>query len=291
MRTLISLFAFLVVIFIYNSCESENNSTNNQGFRLKFSDGSEIVEKDIVFYDSSAHLLFLKHDFAFNDSMPDFYAIVDNDTIYQGVMHLCFLSRMPLKPIFITDCYHYGNNIIEIDCYSEKDDLRNDPRIINALAEKGLLRNGLSCRIDSISINSSGNHSDVDCSITVRNHDNIAYYIPDPAKTGSLKFMYYTGGVSFYETHTHMNYFLRWTDTEPDWYILTMSDLTLLQGNSEISFTFGSSDYDKIPAGLYTAYFRFYGLQNNTSGVDLNQPGGRIWVGGVKAKIDSLVVE
>lgn len=293
MKTLNFILTFgFIFSLLLSSCESENDSNlNDSKFRLEFSDGSEITENDILFYDSSTHFLFLKKDLEFNQSISGFSVLVDNDTIYTGIMHSCMLSTPPLSPFYITDCFHYGNGILEIGFYADSIDLRNDQRIINALKNGNLLRNGLSCSIDSIKVNSFDNFSEVTCKIIITNNDKINYYILDPSKMGELDFNYYTGGLSFQNIDTKVSSFLRWSISNPDFGNLTMNDFSVLLSNSEVSYTFKSSDYYKMDNGFYNAIFRFCGTKHNTNEFDLEQDNGRIWVGDAISKIDSILVE
>ena len=293
MKTLkiILVLGIVFSLFLY-SCESSNDTNlNDSRFKVEFSNSTVITENDLLFYDSSTHFLFLKSDLDFNQSIFDFNVLVDNDTIYQGIIHSCVLSTPPPSPFFITDCFHYGKDIIEIGCYTESNDLRNDQRIINALENSNLLRHGLSCNIDSLKVNSFDNYSEATCTITIKNNDNINYYILDPKKMGELDFNYYTGGLFFQNIDTKANSFLRWSISNPDFGNITINDFSILTGGSEVTYIFKSSDYYKMDKGIYKVQFRFCGTKENTSEFDLNQKDGRIWVGDVKACIDSIIVE
>ncbi len=258
---------------------------------MEFSDGTEVCEKDLIYYDSSTHLLFLKKNLEFKQPVLGFNVLVDNDTIYQGIIHPCVLSTPPPSPFFITDCYLYGNDIIEIGCFTESNDLRNDQCIIDALENSGLLHHGLSCNIDSIKVNSFDDYSEVICTITLHNNDNINYYILDPDKMGELDFNYFTGGLFIQNIDTRVSWSLRWSISNPDWDNLTINDFSVLSGESEVTYTFKSSDYYKIDKGIYKARFRFCGTKHQTSKFNLNQDNGRIWVGDVESNIDSILVE
>jgi len=293
MKTLkiILTLGIIFSLFLY-SCESDNDTNlNDSKFKVEFSDGNVITENDLLFYDSSTHFLFLKKDFDFNQSISGFYVFVDNDTIYQGIIHSCVLSTPPLSPFFITDCFHYGNDIIEIGCYTESNDLRNDQRIINALENSGLLHHGLSCNINSIKVNSFNDFSEVICKITLKNNDNINYYILDPEKMGELDFNYFTGGLLFQNIETKVRSFLRWSISNPNFGNLTLNDFSILKSDSGVTYTFKSSDYYKMDKGIYKARFSFCGTKGNTSKFNLNQKDGRIWVGSVPSLLDNIIVE
>ena len=289
--SIISILELILSLFLI-SCDPESNiNRSDSEFKVEFSDGTLITEDNLLFYDSSTYLLFLKRDFDFNQTMSGFNVLVDNDTIYQGIIYSCALSAPPSSPYYILDCFLYDYDIIEIGCYGESNDLRNDQRIISALKNSNLLINGITCRIDSIKVNSFDDYSKVTCTITIKNNDNINYYIIDPKKMGELDFNYYTGGLSFQNIDTKVNSFLRWSISNPDFGNITINDFSILKGGSEVTYTFKSSDYYKMDKGIYKVQFRFCGTKENTSEFDLNQKDGRIWVGDVKACIDSILVE
>lgn len=288
--SIVSILELIISLFLI-SCDPESNTNRSDSeFKVEFSDSTLITEDNLLFYDSSTYLLFLKRDFDFNQSMSGFNVLVDNDTIYQGIIYSCVLSAPPPSPYYILDCFIYGYDIIEIGCYGESNDLRNDQRIISALKNSNLLLNGITCRIDSIKAISFSDYSEVTCTITIKNNDTINYYILDPQKMGELEFNYFTGGISFQNIETRVNWFLRWS-VPSDWENITINDFSILKGNSEITYTFKSSDYHKMEKGMYKAQFRFCGTKQKTSEFDLNQENGRIWVGDAEADMDSILVE
>jgi len=165
----------LLSVLFLSSCENENALNLNDGFKIEFNDGKIITGKEILFYDSSTHLIYLKNALELNQNISNFNVLIDKDTIYHGIIYSCNLSSMPPSPYFITDCFQYGNDILEVGHYGESNDLRNDPRIIDAFGNSNLLRNGISCKIDNVEIQSFENHSQVICTITIQNNDNFNY--------------------------------------------------------------------------------------------------------------------
>ena len=288
----IMLLAIIFSCLAMISCEPINDTNvKESGFRLEFSNGTVLVGNDIMFYDSSAHLLFLKKDLELKQGVTGFDVLVNNDIIYQGTIFPCYLSSRPLSHYSISDCFFYGKNVIEFNCYPDTNDLRNDPRIINSLGQSGLLHRGLSCSIDNIKVNSFDNYSAVECSITIKNNDNFNYSILDPAKMGELDFNCYTGGLNFQNINTKVSSFLRWSVPNSDWANLTMNDFSILKAGSEVKYTFKSSDYYKMEKGIYKAQFRFCGLRYSLPDFNLSQKDGWIWVGDAKSTYDNLTVE
>lgn len=283
-------FIILTIAFI-TGCDKADEPNPDPAFRIEFSDGTQITENNISYYDSSTHLLFLKTDVELGQSVSRFYVFTGNDTVYSGVIHSCLFSSMPKTPHFLTDCFHYGKNILEMGFYGNSKDLRNDPRIINALKSRNLLRNGISCTIATVEITPLENYSQVACTITLQNHDDTGYYILDPAKMGDLHFNYFTGGLILRNMETKVHYSLRWSAPYAEWDDITMDHFYFLGKNSKVTFTFQSSDYNRMEQGSYFARFSFCGPSHLTSEFDLNQPAGRIWVGTIASTFDGIIVE
>lgn len=283
------IFSLLSVLF-FTSCEEDETILDSE-FRIEFSDGTQITANNILYCDSSTHLLFLKGNLELSQSVSDFNLVVNNDTVFNGIIHSCVLSSPPPLPHYISDCFLYGNNILEIGFYGDSNDLRNDPRIINALKNRNLLRNGIGCTIDNIGINPQDNSSQVICTITLKNNDDVDYYIPDPGKMGDLHFSYFTGGLTIKNTNTKISYPLRWSVPYPEWNNISIDDLSVLKKNSTVTFTFQSSDYHKMDPGNYSARFRFCGITHHTADFNLNQENGRIWVGAIISTFNNIIVE
>jgi hypothetical protein len=286
----ISILGYLTVL-LYSSCEKSDELNLKNEFKIGFNNGKTITEEDILFYDRSTHLIYLKKDLALNQNMSDFMVSVAGDTIYQGIIYSCNLSSMPPSPYFIVDCFQYGNNILEIGYNGASNDLRNAPGIFNALENSHLLRNGLSCIIDDVEIQPFENYTKVICTVTIQNNDNFNYYILDPGKMGNLDFNYFTGGVTLQNMTTNLTYPLRWSVESATWSDVDLDDLSLLKKGSKVTYQFQSSDYDKLEPGEYSARFRFCGIKHSTPNIDLNQNNGRVWVGQILSEISNLTIE
>jgi hypothetical protein len=95
---------------ILTGCEKDETKWKSE-FKIEFSDGTLLAENNISCYDSSTHLVFLKKDFELNQSVSDFHVVINNDTVFNGVIHSCVLSSPPPLPHYIMDCFLHGNNI------------------------------------------------------------------------------------------------------------------------------------------------------------------------------------
>jgi hypothetical protein len=291
MKTYIIKPAIVILfIFLLFSCKKENNSDGDGSLKIEFSNGTIITQNDIVFYDSSTRIFFLKNNLP-DQKFTSFDVKLKNQTIYSGQHHACELSSLPKSDIYISGCFLYGSDILEIGAYQGKEPMVNDSRIIQYLESKKLLKKGISCSIKNIEVLNYPGYSKVTCKISLKNHDNNNYYIPDPAKMGESKFSYYTGGLNFYNTGTNTYSFLKWTSPVSDWYTVALNDLSVLKAGAETEIIFTSTDYHSIEKGNYRIRFVFPGLRYSTSTFDLNQSGGRIWVGESLSVLENYVLD
>lgn len=296
-KILIPLFCFLLLF----NCEGENDS----GFSIEISDGTMINEENISFYDSSTCILFLNKKLKINYVIGEppnvefskFSVFVNNDIIYQGIIYPALVAAISPVPFYISSITYptFESDIISlnyIDHYTNSLDVRNDQRIINSFERSNLLRHGISCTIDSVYVHSYINSS-VTCTFTIRNNDNVNYYIPDPSKMGAANFNNYTGGGLWLINKETNEY--HWPQTDnitSDWDNLTMDDLSILEGKSEITFTYTSLFYPKIDRGLYKGNLRFSSMyQIRPVTLPLDQFFGRVWVGYIFSKIDNLIFD
>jgi len=282
----------LVICLTLISCDKSDQALNQDtAFTIEFSDGTVITENNLLYYDSSTHLLYLKENLIYNQTPTDFTVFVDQEIMYQGIIYSSYLSSFPPQPLYILEPGLYGDNIIQIGCIDDQADKRNDSRILNALEKNGLLVHGLSCTIDSLRVTSFSDYSRVTCSVTVTNNDGVNYYILAPEKMGELNFTCYMGGVKLINEETNLRYSFRWSVSNPDYANLALNDFLLLEKNGKASFTFQSSDYSKLEAGTYRAQFRFEGVWPGTIAFELKQNSGRVWVGDISAQKEHLAVD
>ena len=287
----------LILSFILISCEREKRT----GFSIEFSDGSIISEKDINYYDSSTCIFFLRNKITLPDETgtppdviyPEFSVYLDKEKIYDGIIYPALVAAISPSPFFIPDPTA-PTDIIPIayaGFHTNTNDVRNDTRIIDYFDKSNLLHHGISCIIDSVFVNSYVDSS-VTCTFTIRNNDNVNYYIPDPIKMGAHIFNNYTGGGLSLKNKESNEYHWSIQDVSPGWDVLTMDELTLLESKGEISFTYTSSFYPKIGKGIYEGDLRFLSMYHFRSvTLTLDQENGRVWVGGLYSRIDNVIFD
>lgn len=288
-----TIFGILLIIAVA-SCEKDIKR-DIPGFSIEFSDGTIIRENDILFYDSSTCIIFLKEKLNLivgtgksTKTFTKFKVYVDNDEIYGGIIYPNMLFNMAVHSPFISSRTYpeFESDFIEIYHYV---DSANDYRIINCLNEKKLLKQGISCTIDSVYVDSYADSS-VTCILTIQNHDDINYYIIDHEKMGIMDFSCYTSGLvlinsinSDYHSPT-INYSSSGCND------LTLDDLSILEGNSKITYTYTSSYYPGFDKGTYFGQLRFQSMGYfRPITLSLDQENGRVWIGQIFVKKDEIV--
>lgn len=277
---------------IANSCDTEPDAdTGNSELTIELSDDILLKESDIEFYDSSTHTFFLKSDLLSQTPITEFKIKVNKELILGGVSHSCFLSSMPPTPYFISDCFFSGRDILTIGYYGNGENLLSDKRIINSLKESNLFRQGLSFQIVSITVIKSENQTDVLSTVTITNHDDMPYFIPDLNKMGERYYTDYTGGLSFLNINTGVSSFIKDSNSDRQRDDIRIEDLAILKANSEVTYTYKSRNYHAIPKGTYRVRASFMGIVYTATEFELNQENGRIWVGQIYSYKDAITVE
>ena len=297
---------FFVICLVIISCEPDNNLIiSDPEFSIKFSDGMVISEKDIVYYDSSTCNLFLKNNLHFkyvfgeppNVDYLKFSVFVDTDTIYQGIVYPADVAQPPPNPCFIASYsypYEYfDGDIISIrypDFYSNIIETRHNNLVINSLEKSSLLKKGITCSIDSIYL-SSQNDSIVTCVFTIKNHDVINYYIPDPVKMGFGRFSLCLGGLSLKYKEKNDDIYVKFNNLF-GWEVITIDDLSLLNGNDEVTFTYESLFNKNLNPGLFECRFYYcFLIGYGKLSIPLAQEAGRIWAGDINLVKDNMNIQ
>jgi len=86
---------FIICLIHMVSCESENDTIEKSGFNIEISDGTIITEDDILYYDSTSCIFFLKNPLyiSYKESESGnllenwFTVLVNGDTIYKGLIY------------------------------------------------------------------------------------------------------------------------------------------------------------------------------------------------------------
>ena len=70
-----------------------------------------------------------------------------------------------------------------------------------------------------------------------------------------------------------------------------MDDLSMVEGKNQITFSFLYKYNSSIPEGLYRTYLRYGNESHNPYNLSLIQKNGRIWMGVINSKIDTIKVD
>lgn len=238
---------------------------------------------DIEYYDFAAHLVYLKDPISFSKDIVGSGAhavYAGEDSIYKLENMNGYDSYMPAGPM-IWNQPLYKDYVMHIDLLrmqdpDHPDDPRADPRIVEALLKYNQFHAGLACEIVDLQINESGH---VLLELELTNEDSYDYCYLDPYKMGLELFHYFTNGLllrnSSWESFTHqieVEYPDPWDSWNPAW-------LSVIESEETVNLSIDYLEFDEIPPGDYTALFRFSGLSHQIQKEELDQVGGRIWLG------------
>jgi hypothetical protein len=291
------IFGFALSLVLL-SCEKESYNE----LLISFSNGIVLDRDDIVFYDSADCVFLLKDTISFDYitgplgmQRVNFSVSLDKDTIYTGFVYPGDGNMSsPGTYLACYEPYHvFNSNILDVE-YSiiptpGDFDPRNDERIVSFCKKNGLLRHGITVTLDSVRL-SAENDSCLITTITIMNHDNINYYLPDPEKMGSVHFSFFLGGLflsvggAYY--HPSIDYNIR------NLYKHQMRHLSILDANSKITHTYTAHYPVPFEKGLYRGRFRF-GVFRSLTTVDipLEQDDGWVWVGDKIISFRNLLIE
>ncbi|MCF8360817.1 MAG: hypothetical protein K9H26_18845 [Prolixibacteraceae bacterium] len=291
MKTNIYVFS-LFTLFLFLSCEKDIDNENSC-FSIEFSDGTVIKGNNILFYDSSTCVLFLKEKVNLNvdtgdsvNPVMEFNLYVNEEKIYGGIIWPVIFNKIPDLPYISCRSYPYfESDFMEIKHYK---DSANDYRIIECLEKNNLLKHGITCKIDTVYVNSYSDSS-VTCVLTLENLDDINYYVPDPRKMGVSRFNCYTGGLGLSDKTRDVHYSANYS-TSQGCNELSLDDLSVLKGNSKISFTYTSSYRTKFDKGTFSVKLRYESMGFfKPVTLNLNQDDGRIWIGQIFVEKENIV--
>ena len=284
MRTINSLL--VLVSFLTISCENNGNVLSD-GFCIKFDNSVVLDHNDIEYYDYSTHLIYLKNSNSFLENINGintFTVYADWSEIYSGQLLPMYSSFWPSEPVIRCPPFYYGDYIIPIEFTQMIDSLgnanpdpREDARIIEALQKYSQYHSGLSCEINSVQYSAQNN---VTIELELRNEDTFSYYYLDPDKMGVNLFHYFTNGLYIMdfanrESFTHKIEIIHpepWGTWEKDW-------LSLIRSNESKTITIRYDSFEIVTTGQYKATFTFPGLGGQVEKEDIQQDGGRIWLG------------
>lgn len=295
--------ALSIVVF---SCESEPEDYKE--LLISFSNGITLDQDDLVFYDSTECIFLLKDTINFkyrSGTDPpgieyvNFSISLDRDTIYRGIIYRAESNMQPPDPIYIA-CYEqwdsFNRNILDVKYWTipahGEFDPRNDDRLISYYKKMGILRNGITVTLDSVKI-SPENDSNLITTITIINHDNINYYLPDPFIMGSMHYNFFLGGLQVFTMGTVVSAKVDYSVVGgPESYRHKIENMSMIKGYSKVTQTYTSMYPTFFEKNSYGAYYR-YGVLRGFTTVDipLQQDKGWIWVGDKNWYIDNLLIE
>ena len=286
------------VFSIYLLAEKIEGGLPDDLASLKLQEEPWLSVEDIDYYDFSTHYIYLKEDKTSlfgrglqNQMYSDFVVVADDERCYLGRFHPLFSSQMPMTPI-ISD--YPGFELSPEDVISitypfraeSTEDLRNDPRILNALAQAGKLSLGVSVALKDVQVNSQDGITDVIYTFTVTNESDEPLYVPDPDKMGISLFHYYTGGIILYGSEIYSTVLSEYDPSvAPQSYdSWDNSWFTRLDSHESMERTLTFDSDQIVSDGNYSCRLRYTG-PSYIEKEDRTLSGGRLWIGTVETNI------
>ena len=265
---------------------------------LKIKSEPWISSDDILFYDWSAHLVYLKNEkpLSYKDVHlrgKPFIATANGERCYLGAIRSIISSYnfedYPLITVIgiNTDSYkiYISNNFLYYSMGALVQDRRNDLSIKEALIENNQFHAGLRCTLDNVEVFSKDNTSSVRYTYTLYNIDEDNLYVLDPVKMENSLFHYFSNGVRLLGTNLILYYTSENKITTPpepgsDW----LSWHTRIESGKSLTRTVLTDGYPQILPGKYYCDFifpsLFFEVKDNYQLTD-----GRIWIGEIKPEV------
>ena len=292
----INIFLLIATLFFAgcNDDDGFDSDIKSGGVWMKMGDGMIVGTSDIDFYIASTNTFFLKHDLPYLKKIDyggSFSVFVDKTEIYNCAIYQIYSSSFPEgaylanMPFYQAYIMPIGFSSIVSDKKNVIPDLRNDPRIINALKKYGQFREGLKFEMQSIK-KSNGN---VILTGELYNPDTSDYYYFDPDKMGMGLFHYFTNGLLLYDMN-FTSYTNQETVIEPvPWDSWDKNWMSLIKRGERKKISLSYNNFEEVPPGNYHANFSFPGLSYTTEKKEIQQAGGRIWLGNIYVTKDVVI--
>ncbi|MBM4024252.1 MAG: hypothetical protein FJ280_02445 [Planctomycetes bacterium] len=264
-----------------------------------------IAAADIERYDLSTHALYLKSP----KPLPfERVALAGNPFVVTADGQRCYLGSLwtnissylpePGTPVIDASVVSFDTplppDVIRIQPPGGRwppgaaaDDVRQDPRIVRALAANGQLHAGVEIHLDRVEVLPRDGGSSVRYTYTLHNKDTDNLYVLDPDKT-AVKLFRFLGHAPFPRSTRGDGRFPGDADLpgsfEPPGQ-LDMAWFSLLPSGTSMTRTVTLPAYAHIPPDRYLCSFRFNSPGRLATKDKRERTEGRIWVGQVEASL------
>jgi len=288
------------VFSIYLLAENLEGELPDDLDKLKLQEEPWLSIEDIDYYDYSTHYIYLKKDKAslFGEGLQnqmssakssDFVVVADDERCYLGRFHPPFSSQMPMTPI-ISDYPGFElspEDVIRIANSFRPDgsaDLRDAPRIRDALSTAGKLSLGVSVTLSDVKVISRDGITDVSYTFTITNESDESLYVPDPDKMEAGLFHYYTGGITLAGSEVYQIVLSAYDSSEApqphdSW---DASWFTRLDSHESMERTLTFDSDQIVSEGNYSCSFRYSG-PSRIEKEARTLSDGRLWIGTVES--------
>lgn len=282
MMAFLRIFGLLGAIF-FTACSKQSLKEN---IVLEFGD-STVQETEMLFYDTSAHLLCLTKNYPqfekYFTQPGKFKFRQDNQVLFQGDIWPAALSSLP--PSNYTSIINLSSGVFYLE-FNRLFDRVEDEKLIKALSFNNKTKNGLAIQITNIQIKDSTLTYDA----LIVNRDTDTLLILDGDKMGLPLLYYFTGFPTLYNLENKQPFSLGTSLQVPD----SMASFKfqwltpLAEGqHKSISYHYKLAE---IPAGKYELTLGFSGPNYQITMDQMWQPNGRIWIGQIKCTAPVLIL-
>jgi len=293
--------SFLEIYFLKNSTLSTKQALQRDINQLQLAKDPWLTSDDIRFYDYSTHRIFLKKESSrlfnkiniknhlFDGTLIDkpFIVVANQKKCYVGSFERPLFQSFPSCPFIVVGTEN-RKDVIQISYARiiDKNDMRNDSCVKDALTSLGLYHGGISVELNSVSVEVNSDTSTVEYDFTINNLDQDNLYVIDPDKMGTEFFHYYTNGIVFSNG--------KGRPIESKYKKVKSSDrdriinwLTEIKVNTSIERKVKLKGYPTIPKGSYACHF----IYHNPDIEDQYLFDGRVWLGSVISSVINVDVK
>jgi hypothetical protein len=275
---------------------------------LTVKDKPWIASEDIQRYDWSSHCVYLKKDVPIawkriNLRGTPFVVVADGQRCYLGAIWTMISSFLPMgNAAVINDPgMRMGGqgDLLALGLMSvlnrgeHKIDVRDDPRVREALRRQGQYHAGLRCSLDSVRVEYKEDTSSVIYTYTVRNADEDDLYVLDPERIDPAFFHDFQNGVRGRDVDDNVTF--AWPNPRKGappptpWGKVDMAWFSRLKKGESMTRTVTMDGLPRILPGKYECTFSLgspnfgHGFTGFIKKAERQLKDGRVWIGRIEA--------
>jgi hypothetical protein len=260
-----------------------------------------IAAQDIERYDFSSHCLYLKGSVLLPRQRVSlrgtpFVMTADGQRCYLGALWSMISSFLPERSTPLIHTWGIAPpDVVFVELMSirrraerQVQDVRGDPRIVQALVRKGQYHAGLSLSLDRVEVQPRQGGASIRYTYTLQNKDTDNLYVFDPNRMGADLFRHFNpppwllpragGNAVAPVPGGAANHAALPDEWDARWF-------SHIKSGESMTWTVVAEDYPKITPGGYECFFHFHSPGENATRDRRTRPEGRVWMGETEAKL------